>query len=410
MAGLLEQLSMGLRSAGGIMDEGVYRGQRQEENIAQQLQEKRRDLMAQQVIRAAESGSMPPEVAQQALAQIGYKGLQVGPDAQAQQRQEEIKRREAIARGFSELAPEERANPRKIAEVFMLNGDHAQGAKYLEAAETRQARQEALVASLEQRRMEMDQRSQDAAATREQRAEAARQANELRAQIAQGQQSLQREGLELRRLVASQGRQMPQPQIVQTENGPMQVDRSGAATPIIDVTTGRPVTPRSTEKALPSSLSNKYLENVQNLRKAETAVSLLEGKDVGTFKGDKQATGGKGLLSNMGVIGDKALNWMDPAGVDTRAAIGDLGSMVIHDRSGAAVTAAEFPRLRPFIPLASDSPAVALKKSKRFVQEYKAEVEAQREFFSASGYKVPPVSGQGQSPIRQQADAILQGK
>ena len=160
-----------------------------------------------------------------------------------------------------------------------------------------------------------------------------------------------------------------------------------------------PYTVRDTPaKALPSALSTKYLENIQNLRKAERAAALLDGNSVSGMTGDVEATGNKGLLSNLGVIGDKVLNAFDPKGVDTRAAIGDLGSMVIHDRSGAAVTAAEFPRLRPFIPLASDSPEVARKKVKRFVQEYKAEVEAQKEFFTASGYKVPELGNPKSAP------------
>jgi hypothetical protein len=50
-----------------------------------------------------------------------------------------------------------------------------------------------------------------------------------------------------------------------------------------------------------------------------------------------------------------ALNRMDPKGVAARAAITNLGSAILHDRSGAAVTAAEFPRLQPFIPSMEDS-------------------------------------------------------
>jgi hypothetical protein len=52
----------------------------------------------------------------------------------------------------------------------------------------------------------------------------------------------------------------------------------------------------------------------------------------------------------------------DPQGVNARATIADIGSMVIHDRSGAAVTAAEFPRLAPFIPSATDSPETVRSK------------------------------------------------
>jgi hypothetical protein len=170
---------------------------------------------------------------------------------------------------------------------------------------------------------------------------------------------------------------MPQPQIVQTENGPMQVDRSGAATPIIDVTTGRPVTPRGTEKALPTSAAQKLFENQQNLRRAEQALSAVES--------NPDATGVKGYLP------DPILQRVDPKGTETRAAVADLGSLIIHDRSGAAVTAAEYPRLRPFIPLATDNAETAKKKLNRFVTEYRKTVKEAQDFYKESGYKVPDV-------------------
>jgi hypothetical protein len=62
---------------------------------------------------------------------------------------------------------------------------------------------------------------------------------------------------------------------------------------------------------------------------------------------------------------------------------------VIHDRSGAAVTAAEFPRLAPFIPTEKDDPPTVKKKLKMFVQNYKALVDDSAEFYRSSGYNVP---------------------
>ncbi len=110
------------------------------------------------------------------------------------------------------------------------------------------------------------------------------------------------------------------------------------------------------EKPVPISAAKGILSNRDNLRKAQTALSLLSGKTVAEMGGDKEATGWKGYVP------ESVLQRTDPTGVNTRAAIGDIGSMIIHDRSGAAVTAAEFPRLRPFIPLVTDSPDVARKK------------------------------------------------
>jgi len=53
---------------------------------------------------------------------------------------------------------------------------------------------------------------------------------------------------------------------------------------------------------------------------------------------------------------------IDQDGVDVRAAIGDIGSLIIHERSGAAVTVSESPRFRPFVPLITDTPETAKKK------------------------------------------------
>ncbi|MBA3773993.1 MAG: hypothetical protein H0X13_16330 [Ramlibacter sp.] len=123
-------------------------------------------------------------------------------------------------------------------------------------------------------------------------------------------------------------------------------------------------------KAIPPSANTAIVSNLQNLNRARSALALLDGQELGTAKGDPDATGWKGYLPN------DALNRIDPRGVDTRAAIADLGSMVIHERSGAAVTASESPRLKPFIPLATDDRATAKKKLERFVSIYQAETDA----------------------------------
>jgi len=136
-------------------------------------------------------------------------------------------------------------------------------------------------------------------------------------------------------------------------------------------------------RALPSAAAKGHLDNLTNLRRAENALALVQGKTVDGQEGDPNATGWKGFLPNT------ALNILDESGVPTRAAIADLGSLVIHDRSGAAVTAAEFPRLAPFIPRATDDPATVQKKLQMFVSNYRAAVDEASEFYRASGYTVP---------------------
>lgn len=63
-----------------------------------------------------------------------------------------------------------------------------------------------------------------------------------------------------------------------------------------------------------------------------------------------------GLTRGLPVIGSALDQRADPQGVAARASIANIGSLVIHDRSGAAVTIHEFPRLAPFVPSVNDTP------------------------------------------------------
>jgi hypothetical protein len=190
---------------------------------------------------------------------------------------------------------------------------------------------------------------------------------------------------------AAANRPQPQLQIIQGPEGPLQVRRDGRAAPIIGPD-GNPVGPKAaTERALPGAAAQKLFDNQANLRRAETALALMEGRDVGTMKGDADATGWKGFVP------DALLQRLDPKGIDARAAIGDLGSLVIHERSGAAVTAAEFPRLQPFIPTPNDDPETVKKKLRRFAQVYKDIAGETASFYKESGYKVPELSSLGSS-------------
>ena len=146
-------------------------------------------------------------------------------------------------------------------------------------------------------------------------------------------------------------------------------------------------------KNLPASVGGKFMENSQNLRMAERAQGLISGKTVEGVKGDTSATGLKNYLP------DAILQRTDPKGVETRAAVANLGSMIIHDRSGAAVTASEYPRLKPFIPTATDDPATVQKKLGQFINEYRKINDEMTQFYTESGYKVP-TSDWHQSPLQ----------
>lgn len=75
-------------------------------------------------------------------------------------------------------------------------------------------------------------------------------------------------------------------------------------------------------------------------------------------------------------------------GVDARAGVADVGSLVIHDRSGAAVTVSEYPRLKPFIPFPTDDHETALKKLNRMRQIIAEETSAMQDFYTPDqGYR-----------------------
>jgi hypothetical protein len=84
----------------------------------------------------------------------------------------------------------------------------------------------------------------------------------------------------------------------------------------------------------------------------------------------KDATGATGPLN--AIPGSEIVRqYTDtPEAIDARAAIANIGSLKLHDRSGAAVTVSEFPRLAPFIPKVTDSPVAANRKLENLKSEY----------------------------------------
>lgn len=85
----------------------------------------------------------------------------------------------------------------------------------------------------------------------------------------------------------------------------------------------------------------------------------------------------KELAAHPDSIGPKALlpGWLtqrtDPEGVALRAGIADIMSQTFHDRSGASVTVSESPRLKPFVPDATDTAATLRTKLSRIREIYR---------------------------------------
>jgi hypothetical protein len=114
-------------------------------------------------------------------------------------------------------------------------------------------------------------------------------------------------------------------------------------------------------KPIPEGIQKGMTENVVALRKIEDAAAALSKTPEAT---------GAGVGAVNSVAPNAVTNFMFPEGVNARALISDIGSLKIHDRSGAAVSVSEFPRLAPFIPTVGDSGPVLKDKLANFQREY----------------------------------------
>lgn len=154
-------------------------------------------------------------------------------------------------------------------------------------------------------------------------------------------------------------------------------------------------------KPIPANINTAISTNDQTLKSIDEAIRLI--------KANPDAVGWKGYAPN------KILNETNPEGVDARAAISNIGSLKLHERSGAAVTASEFPRLAPFIPLATDDAATVVKKLTQMRNVAQGEQQNLTETYTREqGYRPSPVlkSKLASTPagsIHDQADAILRG-
>ena len=162
----------------------------------------------------------------------------------------------------------------------------------------------------------------------------------------------------------------------------LQPGRTGNAPSVIQGFTP----PAEKLRPIPPTINSAITANQTASNQLDRAIALVSGKDLPGMEGDVAATGFKGFLPQ-GI-----LNRIDPQGVSARAEIADIGSLKLHDRSGAAVTAAESPRLLPFIPTATDDNATVLKKLQRLKLEITNESNAMRDIYSKDqGYRESPI-------------------
>lgn len=182
----------------------------------------------------------------------------------------------------------------------------------------------------------------------------------------------------------------PRGQVVQTDEGMMLVDPRGAtARPIIGAD-GVPVAPKM--RPIPAPIQKALLENDAALRKVESALEAVAKYPEG--------------LGVKNYLGDGIRQRSDPDGVNVRALVADIGSLKIHDRSGAAVTASETPRLKPFIPAATDDPVTVEKKLRLFQKEYQEiQEDINGTYTREQGYRPPAKLNKGASGDREDKPA-----
>jgi len=119
---------------------------------------------------------------------------------------------------------------------------------------------------------------------------------------------------------------------------------------------------------------------LENITQTQSQIGKID-RALKSITGNPRATG-----LDRGIMPSSILDRVDPKGVNARADLADLSSIVIKDRSGAAVTAAEFPRLRPFLPQTGDTAATVKKKLTRMKEIIQEEANIYQNTLYNSGY------------------------
>lgn len=173
-------------------------------------------------------------------------------------------------------------------------------------------------------------------------------------------------------IYVNEGEDIPQGLIPHTNNMGVTVNSDGTTT----INTG------GAGRSIPTSAVASLTGNFSTLSKIDNALVANEAAPGSTGSW-------KGMLND---VAPSLLNklYSDEDEVLARAATADLGSMIIHDRSGAAVTLSEYPRLRPFIPTMYDSDEEKKTKLKQLRAGIAEETRLYADNFGPEmGYKRP---------------------
>jgi hypothetical protein len=164
-------------------------------------------------------------------------------------------------------------------------------------------------------------------------------------------------------------------------------------------------TPSGAGARVPIGIANAMLANRNATSAIDDAIKLLD------------TNPGSVGLSNMGP-GSFIKDHLSPKPneIATRAAIADLASLKIHDRTGAAMSPSEWERLKAFIPTANDNRVTARTKLQQMRRRVQVETEAMDSMYPSTasvpgrnGASGAPAGGGLQSPEDLWEDLVNRG-
>jgi hypothetical protein len=130
-------------------------------------------------------------------------------------------------------------------------------------------------------------------------------------------------------------------------------------------------------KPIPAHINTAISTNDMSIKQIQEALDLI--------KKNPNAIGLKNYLS------DEAIDRADPKGVAARSALSNISSLVIHERSGSAVSASEMQRLG-FIPAKTNTYDAAKTKLEAMLKYAKAQQQGLTETYAEDqGYKPNPI-------------------
>jgi hypothetical protein len=166
-------------------------------------------------------------------------------------------------------------------------------------------------------------------------------------------------------------------QYIQTDQGLVAVPKKPTGDISARVVTGpndKPLGKPNSLKDAPQTVVKAYTANQSALNQIDDAIAAV--------KSNPDAFGLKNFA------GDTIMQRVDEKGVGPRAKVADIGSLKIHDRTGAAMSAAESVRLKPFIPSATDTAETAVKKLQGLKQAYEENNVGMEQYYNEDlGFK-----------------------